>query len=153
MAPRDGTARGRRKRPFGRKKFLERVIAHVGAVPDTGCAKTLTGQSALKRHVEVSGKEPRWLSNVRPVRFSGLDDSTRHSQRAVELEWDVGEKIIRFLAHVAPGNWGLLLSRSDLKALGATINPTNIDSIALGKSENHPETLHDFQLITTRLTF
>ena len=50
--------------------------------------------------------------------------STRHSQRAVELEWDVGEKIIRFLAHVAPGNSGLL-SRSDLKALGATINPTN----------------------------
>ena len=25
------------------------------AVPDTGCAKTLIGQSALKRHVDVSG--------------------------------------------------------------------------------------------------
>ena len=29
------------------------------AVPDTGCAKTLIGQSALKRHVEVSGTASR----------------------------------------------------------------------------------------------
>ena len=50
------------------------------AVPDTCCAKTLVGQSALKRHVEVSGKEPRLLSNVRPVKCRGLDDSTQHSQ-------------------------------------------------------------------------
>ena len=55
-------------------------------VPDTGCALTPTGQSALKRHVEVSGKKPSRPSNVRPMKFSGFGDSTQHSQRAVELE-------------------------------------------------------------------
>ena len=50
------------------------------AVPDAGCARTLIGQSALRRHVEASGKEPRWLSDVRPVKFRGFDDSTQHSQ-------------------------------------------------------------------------
>ena len=43
----------------------------------------------------------------------------------MELEWDLGEKINRFVAHVVPGNSGLLLSRSDLKALGATIDLKN----------------------------
>ena len=55
-------------------------------VPDTGCALTPTGQSAKKRHVEVSGKEPSRPSNVRPMKFSGFGDSIQHSQRAVELE-------------------------------------------------------------------
>ena len=95
------------------------------AVPDTGCAKTLIGRSALKRHVEASGKEPRWVSNVRPVRFRGFDDSTQLSQGAVDLEWDLGVETISFVAHVVPGNSGLLLSRFDLKALGATIDLGN----------------------------
>ena len=95
------------------------------AVPDTGFAKTLIGQSALRRLAEVSGKEPRWLSDVRPVKFRGFDVSTQQSQGAVELEWDLVEKIIRFVAHVVPGNSGLLLSRSDLRALGATIDLRN----------------------------
>ena len=90
-----------------------------------GGAKILIGQSALRRHVRVSGKEPRWLSDVRPVKFRGFDDSTQHSQEAVELEWDLGEKIIRVVAHVVPGISELLLSRSDLKALGATIDLRN----------------------------
>ena len=65
------------------------------AVPDTDCAKTLIGQSAPKGHVKVSGREPRWHSNVRPVKFRGVDDSTQHSQGAVELEWDLGDKMTR----------------------------------------------------------
>ena len=85
------------------------------SVPDTGCAKTLTGHCALKRHVEVSCKEPRWLPNVRQVKFRGF--ITQHSQGTVELEWD---EAIHFVAHVVPGTVGLLLSRSD--ALGATID-------------------------------
>ena len=52
--------------------------------------------------------------NGRLVKFRGFDDSTQHSQGAEELEWDLGDKIIRFVAHVIPGNSGLLLSRSDL---------------------------------------
>ena len=36
-------------------------------------------------------------------------------------EWDLGEKIIRFVAHVVPGNSRMLLSRSD-QAFGATID-------------------------------
>ena len=95
------------------------------AVPDTGCAKTLIGQSALKRHVEVSGREPRWLSDVRQVKFRGFDDSTLHSRGTEVLEWDAGEKVIRFVAHVVIGNSGMLLSRSDLKVLGATIDLRN----------------------------
>ena len=55
------------------------------AVSDTGCAKTLIDKSALKCHVEDSGREPRWLTNVRPVKFTRLDDSAQHSQEAVEL--------------------------------------------------------------------
>ena len=95
------------------------------AVADTDCAKTVIGQSALKRHVEVRGREPRWLSHVRPVKFREFDDSTQHSQGAVEMECDVGGKVIRFVAHVVLGNSRLLLSRSDLKAVGATIDLRN----------------------------
>ena len=51
-------------------------------------------------------------------KFRGLRDSTQHPQGAVELEWDVGDKVIRFVA-------ALLLSRSDLEALGATIDLRN----------------------------
>ena len=43
----------------------------------------------------------------------------------MELEWDLGEEIIRFVAHVVPRNSGLLLSRSALKALRATIDLRN----------------------------
>ena len=32
---------------------------------------------------------------MRLVTFSGFDDSTQHSRGAVELEWDLGEKITR----------------------------------------------------------
>ena len=39
----------------------------------------------------------------------------------MELAWDVGEKVIRFVAHVVPGNSGLLLGRSDLKALASDL--------------------------------
>ena len=35
------------------------------------------------------------------------------------------EKVIRFVAHVVPGNPGLLLSRSDFKALRATVDVRN----------------------------
>ena len=45
------------------------------------------------------GKEPRWLSDVRPVKFREFDDSTQHSQGAVELEWKLGENIIRFVTN------------------------------------------------------
>ena len=76
------------------------------------------------------------------AKFRGLGDSTQHSQEAVELEWD-SEKVIRFVAHVVPGNSGLLLSRSDFKALGATIDVRN-DQMHL---ENPRATL---KLSTTR---
>ena len=56
------------------------------------------------------------------MEVQGFDDSTQHPQGAVELEWDEGEKVIRFVAHVVLGNSGMLLSRSDLEALGATID-------------------------------
>ena len=75
--------------------------------------------------MEVSGKEPRWLSNVRLKKIRRFDDSSQHSQGAVELDGDLEEKMIRFVAHVFPGNSGLLLSRADLKALGATIELKN----------------------------
>ena len=53
----------------------------------------------------------------------------------------MGVKEIRFVANVVPSNLGLLLSRSDLKALGATIDLKH-DQLHLGKPEN-PETVHD----------
>ena len=53
-----------------------------------------------------------------------LTTSTQHSQGAVEQQWDLGDKTIRFVAYAVPGNSGLLLGRSDLKALGATIRET-----------------------------
>ena len=98
-----------------------------------GCAKTLTGQSALKRQVEVSGREPR--SHVRV-----FDDSTQHSQGAVELEWDLEEKVIRFVAHVVepravaePFRFESPRSRD-----GSEKRPD-----APGEPEDHPKTLHD----------
>ena len=112
------------------------------AVPDAGCARTLIGQSALRRHVEASGKEPRWLSDVRPVKFRGFDDSTQHSQEAVELEFDLEETVIRFVAHVVPGNSGLLLKPFRFES------PRSHDrfekrSVTHGESEDDPGTLHD----------
>ena len=75
------------------------------------------------------------------MKFRGFDDSTQHSQGAVELEWDSGDKMIRFAAHVVLGNSGLLLTRSGMKALGATIDLRN-DQDAPGEPEDHPETFH-----------
>ena len=75
--------------------------------------------------MEVSGKDPRGLSNVRPVRFRGFDDSTRREQ----WNWTgIWERRSFAVAHVVLRKWELLLSRSDLKALGATIDP-KIDSL------------------------
>ena len=48
-----------------------------------------------------------------PCEVQGFGDSTQHAQGAVELEWDEGKKVIRFVAHVVLGNSGLLLSRCD----------------------------------------
>ena len=42
------------------------------------------------------------FQNVRPVKFRGFDDSTQDSREAVGLEWDLGEKIIRFAAQWFP---------------------------------------------------
>ena len=81
------------------QKFLECVTAQVVQYQIRAVRR-----SALKRNVDVSGKEPRWLSNVRPVKFRGFDDSTQHSQGAVELGRDLGEKMIRFVTNVVPGN-------------------------------------------------
>ena len=55
-------------------------------------------------------KGTHWLSNVCPVKLRGIDGSTQHSDGT------------RFVAHIVLRNSGLLLSRSDLKALGATID-------------------------------
>ena len=42
------------------------------AVPDTVRAKRLIGQSALKRHVEVSGKGPLWPFSRTPSDVQGF---------------------------------------------------------------------------------
>ena len=73
------------------------------AVPDTGSAKTLMVQSAPKRHVE----EKSHVGFRTSAQFRGLNDCTQHSQGAVELEWELGEKTIHFVAHVVPRNSGL----------------------------------------------
>ena len=57
------------------------------------------------------------------------------------LEWDVGEKVTCFVAHVVLGNSELLLSRSCLKAFGASIDLRN-DQMHL-EPEDHSETFHD----------
>ena len=86
-------------------------------------------------------KRSRWLSNVRTCEVQErCHDRTQHSQEAAGLEWDLGEDNPH-VAHVVPGNSGLL-SRSELKALGATVDLKN-DHFHLEKSENHPEALHD----------
>ena len=54
-----------------------------------------------------------------------VNDSTQHSQGEVELDWVLREKVIRFVAHSVSGNSAMLLSRSDLKALEATIDQRN----------------------------
>ena len=55
------------------------------AVPDTGCAKTLIGRNAPKRHVEATGKQPRWVSKVRPVRLRIL--TTAPSYHREQWSW------------------------------------------------------------------
>ena len=91
------------------------------AVLDTSYAKTLIGRRAMARHVAETGARSRWLPDSAHVRINGVDDRTQQSSSAVELEWR-GRKLIHFVAHVVPGNSGLLLSRPDLKALGAKID-------------------------------
>ena len=50
--------------------------------------------------------------------------TTALSTRREQWNWNGirGEEILRFVAHVVPGKLELLLSRSDLKALGAMID-------------------------------
>ena len=50
------------------------------------------------------------------MRFRGFDDSVQRSTGAVELEWTVADCKATFVAHVVPGNAGLLLNRPDLKS-------------------------------------
>ena len=60
------------------------------AVPDTKCAKTLIGRSALARHVAVTGVRLRWLSDIAPVKFKVFDDSTQQTDGAVMLHRRIG---------------------------------------------------------------
>ena len=80
------------------------------ASPSVCCARTQAVRRR-KRHVEVRGKQPRWLPNVRKMKFRGVDDS----KGALELERDLGEKSARIVAHVMLRNSGLLQSRSALE--------------------------------------
>lgn len=92
------------------------------AVPDTGCATTLTGETTLKRHEEATSKKVQWKTGVPPVRFKGFDDNVQTSVGAVELEWRLDDKMIIFEVHVVPGDVGLLLSKPIVKALGTQID-------------------------------
>ena len=62
------------------------------------------------------------MDDVTPMRFRGFDNSVQHSIGAVELEWAIDKHRVAFVAHVVPGNAGLLLSRPDLRALGAILD-------------------------------
>ena len=92
------------------------------AVPDTGCAKSLIGLETLNRHEQAMGRKVSWVKDAKRQRFRGFDDSLQESMGAVELPWRLKNKIITFIVHVVPGNSGLLLSRPDLKSLGARMD-------------------------------
>ena len=86
------------------------------AVPETQCAKDCasagSSRGGHRRSLPVAG-------------LKGCDDSTQQSHGAVEIKRRVGRKLNRFVAPVVPGNSGLLLSRPDVKGLGAKINHLN----------------------------
>ena len=90
------------------EKLVRECSTRVGVREDTDwskCSQTPCGCQWKRTSLAVKRA---------PSEVTGFDDSTQHSQGAIELEWDLAEKIIRFVAHVVPGNSGLLLSRSDL---------------------------------------
>ena len=88
------------------------------------CAKTLIGQSACSQAPCGDQWKRAALAFERaPGKVHGIRRQRSASQGVVELGWDLGNKII--VAHVVPGNLGLLLSRSDPKPVGATTDLNN----------------------------
>ena len=61
-------------------------------------------------------------------------DSAQPSDGTVELEWCVGNKMIRFVADVVPGHSGFSLSRTDLEALGTKVD-LKIDKLRLTEQD------------------
>ena len=88
----------------------------------TGRYKALIGEESLTRHEAATGKKARWLKDVKPMRFRGFDNSVQQSIGAVELDWTIKDYLVTFVVYVVPGSAGFLMSKPDLKALGAVIN-------------------------------
>ena len=61
---------------------------------------------------------------------------------------DFGEKAIHFVAHVVPGNSGLLLGRSDLEALGVTIGLRTDHLHVTLKLSTTPAGHHEIDLVS-----
>ncbi|CAK0911130.1 unnamed protein product, partial [Prorocentrum cordatum] len=81
-------------------------VAHSDgcSVPDTGCCKTLIGEETLMKHEAATGKKAKWLKDVRPMRFRGLDNGVQESIGAVELDWAIKNYIVTFAVYVVPGH-------------------------------------------------
>ena len=73
-------------------------------------------------HEAATGTRARWLRDVKPMRFRGFDNSVQESAGAVELDWVIKNYIVTFVVYVVPGSAGFLMSKPDLKALGAAID-------------------------------
>ncbi|CAK0862474.1 unnamed protein product [Prorocentrum cordatum] len=91
-------------------------------VPDTGCCKSLIGEETLTKHEAATGKKARWLKDAKPMRFRGFDNSVQESVGAVELDWEIKNFIVTFVVYVVPGSAGFLMSKPDMKALGAALD-------------------------------
>ncbi|CAK0792131.1 unnamed protein product, partial [Prorocentrum cordatum] len=92
------------------------------SVPDTGCCKSLIGEETLTKHEAATGKQARWLKDAKPMRFRGFDNSVQESVGAVELDWEIKNFIVTFVVYVVPGSAGFLMSKPDMKALGAALD-------------------------------
>eukprot|EP00959_Pyramimonas_sp_CCMP1952_P313544 6562897-Pyramimonas_sp.AAC.1 len=66
------------------------------------------------------------------MRFRGFDNSVQGSIGAVELDWLIKGYQVTFVVHAVPGAAGFLMSKPDLKDLGAAIDHET-DSLYLKK--------------------
>ena len=112
------------------------------AVPDTGCAETLIGQGALERHVEVCGREPRWLSNVCPVTFRGFDDQHSAIAGNIRIAMGFGRQDDSLCGTHGSWEFGAVAEPHRLASPGSHRRPEKRQD-SLGEPDGNPETFHD----------
>ena len=109
--------------PKGDNAVLGVIHSDACSVPSAGCCASPLGAEASVRHGAATGRKAWRLKGAGPMRFGGFDNGAQTSGGTVDLDSVVmGYRHVAFVVRVVPGAAGFLMSKPDVKALGAAID-------------------------------